>query len=69
MTVAREIFPQFDIQSHEINGKVAYYSALEKGVCQRHGIAKRIEDQGLTNLCKRIVETLTKQKNDYVNCN
>lgn len=54
MVVAQHIFPQFDIQPHEISGKTAYYSATVAG--------KRLEDQGLTSLCKRIVETLTQQQ-------
>jgi hypothetical protein len=53
LAVAQHIFPRLDIQPHEISGKVAYYSASLNG--------DRIEDQGLTNLCKRIVEILMEQ--------
>ena len=53
LAVAQHIFPQLDIQPHEISGKVAYYSAQLNGT--------QIEDQGLTNLCRRIVEILMEQ--------
>ena len=54
LAVAHEVFPQFNIQAHEVSCKVAYYSAQIGG--------QLLEDRALTNLCKRIVENLAQQQ-------